>query len=436
MKHILKKYRIYLFCLVIFAFAGLHMLQSKYPFIKRGKLKGDYREIENPKFSFRNWFSGDFQKKKEEYLNVSFGFRNLYVRLNNQIAYNFFNVAKANGVIIGKKNYLFEENYIKAYNGTDFIGKTNIINRMKSLKFLSDTLKKMNKSLILVFAAGKGSFYPEYFPDRYHVTRGPTNYDFHIQYAKAYGLNYIDFNRYFVDNKYKSKYPLFPRYGIHWSEYGMCVAADSMIRYIEHLRNIVMPHFYWDTIVLKKDCGIDYDIADGMNLIFKFKRSEMAYPKTKVEKDKGKTKPSVLVIGDSYYFGMFNYGISDAFSNKQFWFYNSNVYPESSTRLTKVDLSLEKEGITKCDVIIILATEATLPRFGWGFIEDACKILHGFKIPEQSEYQKKIKQIREQIKANREWMDQIEIKAKGKKISIDSMITLDAIWVIDQEKKK
>ena len=201
-----KKYRIYLFCLVIFAFAGLHLLQSKYPFIHKGKLKGDFRLVEDPHFSFKSWFSGDFQKKKEEYLNTSFGFRNFYVRLNNQIAYNLFNVAKANGVIIGKNNYLFEENYLKAYNGTDFIGKTNIIHRMERLKFLSDTLKKLNKSLILVFAAGKGSFYPEYFPDSYRTRKGPTNYDYHIRFAKAYGLNYIDFNRYFVDHKYNSKY--------------------------------------------------------------------------------------------------------------------------------------------------------------------------------------------------------------------------------------
>jgi hypothetical protein len=289
---------------------------------------------------------------------------------------------------------------------------------------------------VLVFAAGKGSFYPEYFPDNYKLRKGPTNYDYHIRFAKAYRLNYIDFNRYFVDHKYDSKYPLFARYGIHWSMYGMCIAGDSMIRYIEQLRNIKMNHFYWDSVVIKKDCAIDYDIAEGMNLLFKLKRRDMAYPVSKVEKDSGKTKPTVLVVGDSYYFGIFNAGISDAFSNKQFWFYNTNVYPESSTKLTKVDLSLEKDAIAKADVIIILATEANLPRFGWGFIEDAYKLFHGYKIPEQSEYQKKLNNIREQIKANQEWMHQIEKKAEDRKISIDSMITLDAIWAIDQEKKK
>ena len=87
------------------------------------------------------------------------------------------------------------------------------------------------------------------------------------------------------------------------------------------------------------------------------------------------------------------------------------------------------------DVIIILATEANLPRLGWGFIEDACKLFHGYKIPQQSEYLKKVNTVRNQIKANSGWMDLIATKAADKNISIDSMVTLDAIWVIDQEKK-
>lgn len=431
-----NKYRIYWFCLIIFFFSGLHLLQSKYHFVKGGELKGDIRQPENPHFSFKNWFSGEFQKTEEEFLNTSFGFRYLYVRVNNQIAYSLFNVVKANGVIIGKDNYLFEENYIKAYYGTDFIGKDSISHRMERLKFISDTLKKLNKNLILVFAAGKGSFYSEYFPDRYKVRKGRNNFDYHISYANAYGLNYIDFNKYFLANKYKSKYPLFPRYGIHWSRYGMCLAADSVIRYIEQLRHIKIPHFYWDKIVIKKAFDTDYDIGAGMNLIFRLKRSDMAYPDGKVEKASGKTKPSVLVIADSYYWGLFNYGITDAFSNSQFWFYDKEVYPESFKKPLGVDLYLVKEQIDKSDVIIILATEANLPGFGWGFIEDAYKLLHGYVLPDLNEYQKKIRTIREQIKASPGWMDQIAIKAKDKKISIDSMITLDAIWVIDQEKKK
>jgi hypothetical protein len=35
--------------------------------------------------------------------------------MNNQLAFSLFNKAKANGAVVGKENYLYEENYIKAY---------------------------------------------------------------------------------------------------------------------------------------------------------------------------------------------------------------------------------------------------------------------------------------------------------------------------------
>ncbi|MBI4645358.1 MAG: hypothetical protein HY738_01900 [Bacteroidia bacterium] len=66
-------------------------------------LKGDISLTEDTIFSLRGWFSGKYQEKKEKYLNESFGFRSTMVRLNNQIAFSFFNKAKANGVIIGRR---------------------------------------------------------------------------------------------------------------------------------------------------------------------------------------------------------------------------------------------------------------------------------------------------------------------------------------------
>ncbi len=44
------------------------------------------------------------------------------------------------------------------------------------------------------------------------------------------GINHIDFNSYFVQNKGKSKYPLYPQYGIHWSYCGMYQDAIWQVR--------------------------------------------------------------------------------------------------------------------------------------------------------------------------------------------------------------
>ena len=412
--------------------------QGLFNFVEMAPLKGAISQPEQKKLTVNNWFSGEYQLKEEDYLNDAFGFRSFFVRVNNQLAFSLFNNAKANGVIVGKKNYLYEINYIKAYYGTDYIGQDSIEQRIDILKFIQDTLAKLNKDILLVFAAGKGSYCPEYFPDKFKTEKGTTNYEKYVELAGNAGLKYIDFNQYFLDHKIDSKHPLYPQYGIHWSKYGMCLVADSMIRYIEDLRHIQMPHLYWDGVELDQPRGTDYDIADGMNIKFKLKSFDMAYPQVKFESDSGKVKPSVMVISDSYYWGIFDLGMSNVFSNNQFWFYNKKIYPESfKSDLLASDVNLH-QAIADHDVIILMATEATLPSLGWGFIERAYDMFTNpdYKEIDRDEFQEKVRRLRNKIKSSEEWMKSIEIKANKKNISVDSMITLDAIWVIKNEKDK
>lgn len=424
----------FLFCIIL-GLLLIPIIQSKFEFVKLTPLKGAIVQPEKKYINAKDWFSGDYQLQEEKYLNETFGFRNLFIRINNQIAFSLFNKAKANGVIIGKKNYLYEENYIKAYYGADFIGVDSITHRIERLKFIQDTLSKLNKTLIVVFAAGKGSFYPEYFPKEYLREKGKTNYEYHVKLAKEFGLNYIDFNSYFIENKNKSKYPLYPQYGIHWSNYGACLAADSMIRYIEKIRDIDMPNLYWNKIETADAKESDYDIADGMNLKFKLKSFKMAYPVIQIQSDSGKIKPSAIVIADSYYWLMFGNTFSRALSDNQFWFYNKQVYPEyykNGLETSQVNL---KEEIQKHDIFIILATEATLPELGWGFIENTYDLFKGIKNKPafDAEFQKKVKETINYIKTDEKWLEDIKKKAILNKVSVDSMITLDAIWQVQHE---
>ncbi len=350
-------------------FLILPAIQKHFVFVDVEPLAGAIVPPEKGTLSLKNWFNGDYQKQTEKFIDESFGFRNLFIRTNNQLAFTLFNKAKANGVLIGKNKYLYEVSYLKAYNGWDYVGEKAIKSRVEKLRYLQDTLQELNKQLIVVFAAGKGSFYPEFFPKAYQTKPGKTNYKTYVTTCKKLGVNHIDFNAYFVSQKNKSKYPLYPKYGIHWSTYGMGLAADSIIRYIEKKRTIRMPHIYWNKVSLEDAKESDYDIGYGMNLLYKITDNQMAYPLFQYDSDSLKTKPSSLVISDSFFWGMFNFGISSVFTDNQFWYYNEDVYPDSYQKPLKTkDVNLQK-CIAAKDVIIIMATEATLPKLGWGFIE-------------------------------------------------------------------
>ena len=48
-----------------------------------------------------------------------------------------FRLPTAFGVIIGKENYFYEENYIKAYTGVDFLGEDSLSRMVNRIKFIS-----------------------------------------------------------------------------------------------------------------------------------------------------------------------------------------------------------------------------------------------------------------------------------------------------------
>jgi len=424
--------------LIVFSVMLLPMIQDKFNFIELPALKGDVKYPSDSVINKSKWFSARYQEEKETYLNSMFGLRSLFVRLHNQISYSCFNKANANGVVIGKEHYLYEQGYIDAYTGKDFLGEDSITHTLNKLKFISDTLNKLNKQLIIVFAPGKASYYPEFIPDNYLPVLQSTNYKSFSDGAKKHGLETIDFNKWFMDNKNKSKHPLYPKYGIHWSIYGCAIAADSIIRKIEDLRHINAPHFYFKTVSLEKPKDIDYDMADGMNLLFKLSSFKNAYPNMIIEDSIGKTKPRVLTISDSFYWGMYNMQISKCFSNHHFWYYNKMVYPESfKQELVTDQLDLELE-IKNHDVIILMATEANLKNIGWGSIQNLTKLFTGNYVSanKQKELKNKILGYIDLIKKDSQWLSDSKMRAKEKNITLDSMLVLEALWQINQKEKK
>lgn len=409
-------------------------------------LKGDVVLAKRISLTQDSWVNGSFQNNFEKFVNDHIGFRPIYVRIRNQVLYSLFDKAKAAGVIEGKDKYLYERNYITAYNGDDFVGADSIRHMVKQIRTLQDSLAGRGKTLLVCLAPGKGTFYPEFFPDEMKKSHNDsTNYRFYTQFLEEAGVNHLDFNRWFLQMKDTSKYILYPKYGIHWSFYGMVIATDSLIHRVENLRNVDLPDLKIGRYHLSRKLQrMDYDIADGMNLLWQLPSDPMCYPDTEWESGQGKTKPKTILIGDSFYWSMFQLGLwSKSFSPGGFWFYNRQIYPESFEKPLMVENINYWQYLSTNDVFILLVTEANLPKFPWGFVENALeafknktfnrKELERIKAEqEQAELQKHITNIR----ANEKWMDDIRRKAKEKNISVDSMLVLDARWMIEYKKKQ
>lgn len=362
---------------ILISLMVLHITQYQFSWIKIKPLWGYYEDAAKSKFTWESWFSGYYQETEEQYLTDHFGFRSFFVRLNHQWRFSLFHKIKAQKVILGKNNYLYEKSYIDCYYGDEFSGRDLIENRMHKLKLLQDTLQQLGKTIVVVLAPGKGSFYPEYIPEQFHKEPRTTNISVYREYIEKWNINCMDFNQYFIDIKEVSPYPLYPQLGIHWSIYGSCLVADSMVRYIERKHNITMPHIYWDEIKIAPPDEYDRDVSRSLNLLFTPQTMDLAYPCIQFETDSGKTKPSLLVIGDSFYWTIYYRGWPYyLFTDAHFWYYNKEIYSQFLEKASTTEDIILKDEILKRDIIIILCADSNLSNLGWGFIESGYDVFY------------------------------------------------------------
>ncbi|MBO4489375.1 MAG: hypothetical protein J5741_06970 [Bacteroidales bacterium] len=350
----------------------LPLLQALTRLVPERPLAGAYVPHERPSLTAKNWLDGSFQADFEPYTNEHLGFHNSLVRLRNLFCFKVFHQTNAQNVVLGKENYLYEQDYIDAHYGTDFIGRDPILSQVKKTRELQDRLAAKGKTLIVFLAPSKADFFPEYIPKSLQKTETDnTNYKIYSQLLKQYGINVIDYNAYFLSQKQRSPYPLYPQYGIHWSDYGMVNATDSLLRYLRqkggyHLSKLVIDEYK----ISEEAQKTDYDLGDLLNLAGKQLHCyPLCYPSWHWEEDTTTPKPTLTAISDSYYWAVFNMGIQQFCFNGSFWYYNSTVYPESYTSATNTsDLNM-KEEIEKTDIFLIMSTTPGLKTFSWGALD-------------------------------------------------------------------
>lgn len=427
---------------LIVAIIALPLIQQTLHFSYVVPLKGAVAKSDKVDLSLATWFSNEYQAHTEEYINTGFGFRPFFVRLHNQLDYWLFGTINAKSVLVGRDGYLFEYSYIKEYLGKNFLGKNEINNRVALTKEVSDSLAVRGVDLVVLLAAGKASYFPEYFPDSLPPdSKLISNYDYFSKAFDSAGIKNIDFNKWFVSMKDTSYYPLFTKGGIHWSKYGEYLVADSLIRYIEKIRGVSLPYYQVEDIELSETPQYrDNDIGEGMNLIFPHSTTELAYPVLKLIRNEGDDLVKAMVVADSYYWELYNEGLSkDVFNNGQFWYYNKKIYSSepgwSPTPVDEVDIRFEVE---KNDVVFILQTEATLYRYAFGFLEKQRELysLSDYSPDTLAMQNQELNSIIRNIKSNEKWYSKIAEKAEKRGVSVEEMLKNEARYVLKVKKEK
>lgn len=420
---------------IIIAFIALSF-PMLYAFVKKDNkpnLTGIVISDKKPEMNKENWLSGVYQTEMDDYNNDHWSLKEISVRLNNQFYYKAFNQIRVNGFVIGKDDYVYSESYIFSAFGDDFIGEERIKTQMQKAKVVQDSLKRHGVDLLLVFAPGKGEYCIEQVEDKYKHPIKNTNHAEFVKQCKSNGVNHLDLYTYFNLLKPNTKYPLFPKFGHHWSYYGEVLAVDTIIRHIEVLHNTQMPEIFWEkTDVVDTARSRDADVLKSMNLYSNPDQNmQLAYPELLFENDSLKNRTRVLTISDSYWYGPVYMGVpTQCFAGGQFWYYFNKVIPSPipGEKVEVWELNLKEEIEKKNNVVMLLYSDGNLGAFGNTFIQDAYEMYtspatYWARVEKNKTIQTYAKQIRNQPGL----LKKATQKSSELQIPLDSAIKLDAM---------
>ncbi len=417
--------------IVALAVLFIPLLQSKLGWIKESGLSGAIVPAEKPTFGWKQFLTGEFQEKNDAYVNENFGFRKSALRLHNQIQFSAFNHSTVSGAVVGNHDQMLLQSYIDTYTGKDFIGNSAIREMATKTKQIQDSLLLQGTLLLPMIAPGKANIYPEYIPNQ--PTEGyQTNYKSFTHMFDSLSLQYLDFERWFFNLKSKLPQPVFPKGGIHWTNYSEMLAVDSTLRYLSETQNLDI--YQIDTTAVDYVAKVDSSQSDVYLLLNLLKspqsNTSVAYPRYTKKPNIGSRKVRMLVIGDSFYNHLWSTNFDDTFIEQpNFWYYNrtpKNTIPNYPQDLQLLDL---KEELKSYEVILIVCTDANLKEFAFGFVNRLYKeYVLGISKKNMEEM---IEEVKQDILGKPEMMEQIRKKAEANGTTFEKQLQDDAVWIVN-----
>ena len=248
--------------------------------------------------------------------------------------------------------------------------------------------------------------------------------------CKNSNLNFIDLRDYFLKIKDTTRYPLFSQIGVHWNDYACYLAVDTINRSIENISGKQLNKTNLIRLI-KQDTLLerDADAALLMNTFYLHKHYNLFRPEIDYHNNTSNFKPHLLAISDSYFSCLFAaVNIDSCYTKAEYWNYNKDPKSEKILKGNKLKTQLEKYN-----VVLLLATDATLNQFPYSFIDNAYEIYapkdKAYYQLKQTEFLNYTNNTLKNIKKNKKWEKQLIKAANLKKISAMEEFVNNAIWL-------
>ena len=410
------------------------------------QLSGYSEEAKPVELSFKTYSDGSYQDYLSEYAKNDGGFRELFIRAYNQYLYSCFKEFSNENVVAGEKNELYLQMYLDEISGKTFQEKfdskedfkvTAQRNVEKTL-VLIDSLRHHNTELLIIEAPSKTHVYPEYLPKRYrekHESDPFSIQEYYVDLFRQNHINHIDFLGQFKSMKDNVPYPLYSPFGTHWAESTIPFVADSILRKIEEILDVELPHIE----IVDQNITSTYSKQDGeleglTNLVFPLLKPALPQPVFRLCDTVGKSKPNVLFISDSYFIQLHESCFVDCFNQCEYWKYNREVFDtDLSYKGTIGEYAYAYSVIDEADLVVVMNTAPYSYDYLFGFCDSVKEYFNdgGAKLEEM-----KIRNLIKFIEDDSEWFEAIKRQAEENGIGLEEALRGNAQYVLFEEKQK
>ena len=426
------------------------MLQKRFNLLHFKDLKGVVIERPMPELTFNNYQTGDFQQQTEAHLKQQFGCRQPLIRLYNQYLWDFYRktpVSKEQ-IAFGKDGWLYEPGAVYDYYQRQFryyaADSTQMASMLSKeahrLLHLQQVLESHGIHLFVCLVPSKDLVFPEYLPEIQDTTYiGEPKISarfFNEEEFTRLGITHLNLEQWFLQIKDTADFALFPKTGTHWTRYAALHAADTLIRYMEHLGDINMRNLVIGPTELDNARNPDDDLESLLNLMRPIPKPKYYYADCMADDDTTATKPKTIVIGDSFWWTIAaQIPLTEIFSETPYWYYNSTVYYDD--RYHSVDEMDLADELLSSDFIVLFYCAAQQYRMNDGFTQKALEALgvkDGDAIMDSTDFvEREIQRNIGKILATPSIMEEIREKAAQNKKTVEQAVRDDAKWTVNYQ---
>ncbi len=365
-----------------FVLVSLPELLTRVHWLQPIRLRGAVPPTKEIPLRFESYASGAFQSAFEGRYGAEFAVRGHLVRTQNETNLRVFHQLDQHSntpMLLGKNDFLYEGEYVDAYNRRDHVPLAELETKVRRLRLLQDHLERNGSTLLVVISPSKAHLYPEFLPAGMRDKRFPdvpTNYAAFIPLLEEHGVHFLDAQGYLEQQKRKVDYLLFANTGAHWNRAASCPVVDRIMRTLGKQLGREFSGVSCKPVRVRPEPEPgEHDLSTVANLWFESALFQPTpYPDARPKVAKGGDQPSLLIVGGSFVWALLHdfERFKLTRSVDYLYYYSRWVHSPGGKRtpLERDQLDFEHD-VFRHDAVVIEINASLVQKVGFGILEDA-----------------------------------------------------------------